>query len=323
MRVLILGINGFIGRSITAFSNTLGHEVFGISRSNEVQQATCFKVNRENVKDVRRVVIDNKIEVVVDVIAMTPTNTLPLLEELASLRDHVSHYVLISSCDVYAEYELFHKLTGGQASRNILDETTPLRTTRYPYRGEKPRETTDPQAFLDDYDKLPIEAAVQDLSLAWTILRLPMVYGPGDRQARFRWAIKPILEAKLEGRQEINFPAAWMNWESTYGYIENVGAAIASTLGEARAYNQIFNIADKAQGTQRFWAEQIARRLGWSGSLTGTDEDQGPQWRHLNQLDLAVPLRVGADKFRRMLEFEDIIDIADALDRTIASERKP
>ena len=28
-------------------------------------------------------------------------------------------------------------------------------------------------------------------------------------------------------------------------------------------------------------------------------------------------------KFRRMLEFEDIIDIADALDRTIASERRP
>src|SRR5439155_1240573 len=62
----------------------------------------------------------------------------------------------------------------------------------------------------DDYDKIPAERIVtNDRELPGTVLRLPMVYGPGDPLHRFY----PVVKRIADGRRHIIFPdplAAWL-----------------------------------------------------------------------------------------------------------------
>ncbi|PYX67505.1 MAG: NAD-dependent dehydratase, partial [Acidobacteria bacterium] len=76
----------------------------------------------------------------------------------------------------------------------------------------------------DDYDKIPVERTVLgDSSLPGTVLRLPMVYGPGDPLHRFF----PVIKRVLDGRGRILFSQDMAAWRAPRGYVENVAAAIA------------------------------------------------------------------------------------------------
>ncbi|MCU1225464.1 MAG: UDP-glucose 4-epimerase [Edaphobacter sp.] len=52
--------------------------------------------------------------------------------------------------------------------------------------------------WLDQhYDKIAVEEAIRgDPAVSWTVLRLPMVYGPGDPLHRFF----PLLKRVTDGR---------------------------------------------------------------------------------------------------------------------------
>lgn len=223
---------------------------------------------------------------------------------------------MISSSDVYANYELLHKRAKGGAISFAVDEESPLRSTAYPYRDEKPRSNDSPDKYLDDYDKISIETAIRQLSSVWTILRLPMVYGPGDKQMRFRWAIAPMLR----DRDRLIIPRDWANWQSTYGYIDNVGAAIATTLGQERAHNQVFNVAEEMPISQLEWAQKFAEARGWRGVIEVTDDPRDPFLKRLAGLDLKVPFKIKGDKLRQTLGFSDVVSELPALERTIVSE---
>ncbi len=47
--------------------------------------------------------------------------------------------------------------------------------------------------MFDDYDKIVLEEATAgDGRFATTVIRAPMVFGPGDKQHRFGWAIDAV-----------------------------------------------------------------------------------------------------------------------------------
>ena len=63
----------------------------------------------------------------------------------------------------------------------------------------------------DDYDKIPAERMVMnDRELPGTVLRLPMVYGPGDRLHRFY----PVVKRIADRRCHIIFPETLAVWRS-------------------------------------------------------------------------------------------------------------
>ena len=316
MRLLIIGFNGFVGRSIALQACARGLEVVGIGRSERPKfqsDATYVSGDRSDPNQISRIVQDRGIDVVVDVIAMVVADTQPLLDRLDG---KVSQYVLISSSDVYANYERLHKRVNGKACLDAVDEDSDLRSALYPYREGNPRSEQDPDRYLDDYDKIPIEAAVRKLSSPWTILRLPMVYGPGDRQRRFRWAISPMLRKQ----QALIIPRSWANWQSTYGYVENVGAAVAATLGHPQARNTIFNIAEETPVSQLAWAQKFAKATGWQGPIEVTDDPNDPFHGRISGLDLSVPFKIDGARLRRLLDFSDVVDEPTALRRTVESE---
>lgn len=315
MRVLVIGSNGFVGRSIALHACALGCDVFGMGRTQLSSSAgtTYVQGDRTHPDQVRQIAVDRMIDVVVDVIPMLAADTQPLLH---ALDGQIRQYVMISSCDVYANYELLHRRTTGTATLTAVNEDSPLRSTAYPYRYDEPRTKEDPDQYLDDYDKIPIEIAVQQLASAWTILRLPMIYGPGDKQRRFRWAIAPMLR----NHETLTIPRTWANWQSTYGYIENVGAAVAATLGNPSAYIQIFNVAEETSISQLGWAKKLAAACVWQGTIELTDDPRDSFHKRISNLDLSVPLKIDGSRHRELLSFSDVVDENTALQQTIASE---
>src|ERR1051325_7406719 len=114
----------------------------------------------------------------------------------------------------------------------------------------------------DDYDKVAVERAVQERSsLPWTILRSPMIYGPGDRLRRL-W---PIAKRIRDGRAHMILPESFAAWRSPRGYVENVAAALALAAANDRASNRVYNVAEPENYSELEWTRLVAATAGWPG----------------------------------------------------------
>lgn len=316
MNVLIIGVNGFLGRAIASRSASLGHRVFGMSRTSMATPdvaGTYVVGNRHDPECIAKAVVENNIDAVVDVIAMTLPDTKALITRLDGF---VSQYVMLSSSDVYRNYELLHRKAEGTPTFCAVDERSTLRRTRYPYRQKVPREDGASDKYLDDYDKIPIEEAVIKLSIDWTILRLPMVYGPGDKQRRFRWAIEPMVK----GVKQLSIPKAWGEFQTTYGYVHNVAAAIAATIGHPAAARQIFNIAEESPTNHFEWMSRIACATNWRGEIDVTEDPSHPLARRFAGLDLTVPFKIDSGKHRAQIGACDAYSVEKGLEDTVFDE---
>ena len=103
-----------------------------------------------------------------------------------------------------------------------------------------------------------------DFQLPATILRLPMTYGPGDYQHR----LYPYLSRMDDGRDVILLDETSAGWRSTWGYVENVTAAIALAVTDERAAGRVYNVADAGNPTLKEWVEAV------------NDDRRFGQWRH-------------------------------------------
>lgn len=315
MRVLVVGGGGPIGQAAIRAFAARGDSVRWTSRQSLPPPGAAeghLQADRARPEEIVRIVLDQKVDTVVDMVAYALADTQPLL---AALQGFVGRHVLISSCDVYRNYGLLQRIEAGAPDTGPLAETASLRTSRFPYRGGRPRPPGDPARWMDDYDKIPIEAAVRDMACDWTILRLPMVYGPGDRQRRFRWAIRPMLaEAPV-----LEAPRAWLAWTTGYGFIGNVGAAIVHAAGHAKAARATFNIADEPAMDHGGWIERFRAVTGWTGAVEPTDADT-PFAQAVSGMDLSAPLNISSGRMRAELGFTPPVEAVIAARLTVADE---
>ncbi|MEO1406167.1 MAG: NAD-dependent epimerase/dehydratase family protein, partial [Pseudomonadota bacterium] len=212
MRVMVLGSGGFVGSAVARACVQLEHEPVCVSRITSDTEFISVEGNRNQPHDIADLLETYACEAVVDMIGYTAATTEALLRAIAGWS---GRYVLISSADVYRNYGLLHRLEEGQPDPGLLDETALLRSHLYPYKLAAPRADTDPQKWMDDYDKILVERVVQEMRPDWTICRLPMVYGPGDPQMRFAWAYAPMMA----GTDRIELPGSWLDWTLTHGHV--------------------------------------------------------------------------------------------------------
>lgn len=315
MRVLVIGGGGMIGQAVVRAFAMRGDEPLWTTRQTLPSAGLaegCIHAERANPAQIARIVRERRIDTVIDMVAYDMASTTPLL---TSLDGRIGRHVMVSSSDVYRNYGLLHRLETGRADPGPLDEASPLRSTPFPYRGEHPRAPDDPARWMDDYDKIPIEAAVREMTSDWTILRLPMVYGPGDRQRRFRWAIAP-----MRGRAAVlEAPRAWLGWTTTYGFLDNVGAAVAHAAGHANAARKVFNVADEPAMDHLGWVERFRGATGWSGEVMATDGDTAFA-RAVAGMDLSAPLDISANRLFAELDFSPPTDPAMAARLTVEEE---
>ncbi|MGH6965045.1 MAG: NAD-dependent epimerase/dehydratase family protein [Phenylobacterium sp.] len=318
MKVMVIGATGFIGPPLVRTLADQGHEVVAVARRAQPDRRPgvhALSLDRGDPQAVADAAAGA--DAVIDLLAMTLATTEPLIEGLAG---RVGRYVLASSADVYRQYGALHRREPVEDPGVPPDEAAPLRRNLYPYRTDPRRADGAPDAWMDDYDKIPIERCVLDQpGLPGVVLRLPMVYGPGDRQRRFGWAIRPML-ARAEA---IDIDAQWAAWRTGYGYVDDVAAGLALAATHPTA-SGVYNLGPPEAPDHAQWANRFAAALDWPGEVRLMDRELVPAATRaaLDALDLNIPMVADTTRIRAGLGYLEVTDPAEALARTIEDETR-
>jgi nucleoside-diphosphate-sugar epimerase len=169
----------------------------------------------------------------------------------------------------------------------------------------------------DEYDKIPVERAIMnDPELAGTILRLPMVYGPGDMFHR----LHAYLKRMDDGRPAILIQQDAAQWRGPRGYVENVAAGIALAATASKAAGRIYNLADPQPFSELGWVQQIARVAGWTGSVLPVSADLIPAHLKL-PYNSAQHWSMSSARIREELGYAEPVPLEAALARAIEWQR--
>ncbi len=171
----------------------------------------------------------------------------------------VKRWIVISSVDVY---RAFGALNDGRETDPVpLDEESPVRPDRYPYRGKT--------QGLDDYDKLDVEDVY--LPRGATVLRLPMVYGEHDYQRREEF----ILRRVRAGRTRIPFGSG--QWLACRVYVRDVAKAVHRCLRTPSSAGQVFNVCEDRTYSMRMWVRMILQAAGSNAELVRVPDESLPE----------------------------------------------
>ncbi|HUO12249.1 MAG TPA: NAD-dependent epimerase/dehydratase family protein [Caulobacteraceae bacterium] len=308
MAVMLLGATGFMGPHVIQALEARGCEVTAVSRRGGGPAGVA--VDRRDTDRLQALLRERRVTAVIDMLAYTEGDTIPLLD---AMRGEVARWVMASSCDVYRNYEGLHRNAAPPPITELLTEDSPLRGTRYPY-GMTPRRPVDAaDAWMDDYDKIPLEAALLARpELGGVILRLPMVFGPGDRQRRFRWLLRPMLAQEAQ----LAVDPGWAAWRTTYGYVTDVADALAAAAIHPEL-SGTFNLGRDVVD-HRKWIGRFAAALRWDGAVT---EAPAPAGSPIAALDLRYPLAVDSRAFREACRWTEPTPLDAALLETVADEQ--
>jgi nucleoside-diphosphate-sugar epimerase len=318
MRVLLIGGNGFIGRFVVAASKQQGHAIAVFHRGTMAVPSGVDEIRGDHnqlsasAEELKRFAPD----VVIDLVLSSG----PQAEALMNVfRGAIRRIVMLSSIDVYRAVGISQGTEDGPLLEVPLTEDSELRRSLHPY----------PTAVLqvmrkifpwatDDYDKIPAERIVMnDPELPGTVLRLPMVYGPGDPLHRFY----PVVKRVADGRRHIIFPETLAAWRSPRGYVENVAAAIALAATEDRAAGRIYNVCEEPAFSELEWARKIATEMKWDGEFVVLPVERTP--RHLLKPgNAAQHWTTSSARIRHELGYEEPVAIEDAIRRTIGWQRE-
>src|SRR5580692_11710245 len=291
MRILIIGGTGFIGRHVASLLMAEGHDLAVLTR-NPVSTTLPGDVHhivgdRRDLAATAPALRDFRPEIVVDCILSSGAQARTLMDVFRGIARRV---VVLSSIDVYRALGVIYGTEDGPPDPVPLRETSPLRTRLQTYPPAQIDVLKRVFGWLDDdYDKIPVEREVlADPGRPGTVLRLPIVYGPGDHLHR----MFPLVKRMDDHRRAILMQDNWANWRSPRGYVENVAAAIALAVIKDRATGQTYNVADAQSFSEIEWAALIAKVAGWHGDLLAVPDDRQLRAAPLRRF-IAHPQRIG------------------------------
>jgi len=315
MRIVVIGGTGFIGSHVVA-RLAAEHEVTVVhrgKRSGALPAAHQVIGDRDRLDELAGEMRRQSPDVVLDMIAGDERHARAVVD---AFRGVARRLVTASSMDVYRVYEIGLGLSEGPLEPVPLTEESPLRTVLHPFRN-RPAGSVPFDWVTPDYDKILVERAVRsEPLLAATVVRLPMVYGPGDPLHRFHGFLKRMDD----GRRAIPIEETWARWQGPMGYVEDVASAIALAVTHAAAAGRIYNIAEADALSWADWARAVGQAAGWNGRVVSLARDRTPQ-------HLIPPFRAeqhwtaSSARIRDELGYRETVSRAEALARTVAWER--
>ena len=353
MRILIIGGNGFIGKPLVRQLNEQEHSVavFHRGKGKEALPAEVEEIigDRRELGNYRGAIREFAPEVVIDLILSSGKQAEKLIETVRGigfregnhrLKSGLPRIVAISSMDVYRACGVLHGSEPGPLEPLPLTEESPLRKTTQTYPMERLQQLQNVFGWIDDsYDKVAVERAIGSASdvaecqseaeagryrsrfgkggISATILRLPMVYGPGDHLRR----LFPIVKRIEDRRPAILYSEAVAAWRSPRGYVENVAAAIALAATSSQAAGRIYNVAEQKSFSELEWAQKIADRMDWQGRFVILPRERTPE-NLLTPGNFAQHWVASSERIRRELGYEELVKTDEAIRRTIEWERR-
>jgi nucleoside-diphosphate-sugar epimerase len=318
MRILLIGGNGFIGPAVVPRLQQLGHEITLFHRGAEQNfypELKHIQGDRQELPNYAEAFRELAPDVVVDFILSSGRQARELMDTFKGIARRV---VALSSMDVYRACAILQGLEKGPLQAIPLAEDADLRTTRQTYPPQMIQVLRGTFAWVDtEYDKIPVEQTIlSDKELPGTILRLPFVYGPGDRLHRLFHIVKRVDD----GRKVILMDEAAAQWRGPWGYVENVGAAIVAAITSEQAAGRVYNVAEPHGWNELEWTRKIAEAAGWRGEITVAPSAVAPAHLKKNG-NLQQHWLPDTTRIRRELGYREPVEIEQALKTTIAWER--
>jgi len=317
MRILLIGGNGFIGRFVASALRGQGHSLAVFHRGSAPAPADAEEIcgDRNNLQasapELQRFAPD----VVIDFVVSSGPQAEELMKAFRGLARRV---VMLSSMDVYRAVGISLGTEAGPLQPIPLTEDSELRRNLHPYPPDQLRGLRQIFSWAtDDYDKIPAErVAMNDGDLPGTVVRLPMIYGPGDPLHRFY----PVVKRILDKRPHIIFAETIAQWRTPRGYVENVAAAIVLAATDDRAIGRIYNVAEQPAFSELDWARKIADAMNWKGRFVTLPAERTPP--HLIRPgNAAQHWEASSARIREELGYREPIATDEAIRRTIAWEK--
>jgi len=229
MKVLVTGASGFVGSMLCVRLSEAAREVIATSRSRVEQPGIFHVASPELGPEADWTPALSGIDAVVHLagrahvtaeqtdaktdqvyLRINAEGTRALAAQCAAAG--VKHFIFLSSC---------HAITG-ESDDVLTDHTIPQPVTAY------------------GRSKLVAEEAIKsvlaDSDCAWTILRPPLVYGPGNK-ANFGLLVKLV-------KSGLPLPLASVRNRRSFLYVENLVDLITACLGKPKAFGETFLPSD-------------------------------------------------------------------------------
>lgn len=312
MNILIIGGTRFMGPVVARELISGGHAVTVFHRG-ETDNDTPDTVrhihgDRDRLSDYRSQFQQLQPDVVLDMMVLTPQQAADLVSTVTGITGRL---VVASSCDVYKNYGSLWQREPGESTSGRLTEDSALRENLYPYR-EDVKGPADP---LYNYDKILVEQEMMNGPISATALRLPMVYGPNDRQHRLYGYMKRMIDH----RPAILLDQERIDWRGIRGYRDNCAHAISQAVTNPASAGRIYNVGEPRALTETGWITAIADIIGWNGQIVPVPDGQLPDYLQ-TPLDWSHQLDVDSSRIRRELDFNETVDFKEGLRRTIEWE---
>src|SRR5579859_3621004 len=317
MKILLIGGSGFIGQFTARQLLQSGHSVtvFHRGKTRVPQGTEEILGDRRFLQDHQPEFRQQKFDVVVDFVLSSGRQAQQLMD---TFRGIAGRAVALSSMDVYRAWGVFYKTEQCGLQELPLPEDSELRTSRITYPPDVLKRAQTIYGWMDaEYDKIPVEQAILgDAKLPGTILRLPMIYGPGDPLHRFH----PILKRIDDGRKQIIFADDVAPLRTPRGYVEDVAAAIALAATAPQVAGRVYNVCEAESFGELDWARKIAAATGWQGEFIVLPHDRTPN-HLLWPGNTAQHIVASSDRIRKELGYHELLPREEAIRRTIEWER--
>jgi nucleoside-diphosphate-sugar epimerase len=259
MRILLIGGNGFIGSPLVRELLVEGHQVAVFHRTADAganPEVVRIQGDRNRLSDFRMQIQRFSPDVIVDLILSSGEQARQLMSAARNLARRV---VAISSMDVYRAWGVLQGNEPGPLEPLPLTEESPLRSVRQPYPPETVKMLRHIFTWFDEnYDKIAVEEAIMSSSeVPGTVLRLPMVHGPGDPLHRFF----PLLKRVADGRACVLLAEDIADWRGPKGYVENVAHAIALAATLDQAAGRVYNVNGVSLAGEHCGSDAMAGKI--------------------------------------------------------------
>jgi len=316
VRILLIGGNGFIGTPLSRELVNAGHEVAVFHRNRDDWQPGVKHLHgdRNRLFEYLRELREFSPDVIIDMVLSSGEQARQLMAGAKELNARV---VAVSSMDVYRAWGVMLGTEPGGLEPMPLTEDSLLRTATHSYPPELVEKMKSIFTWVTPgYDKAAVEQEVMGVASRNTVVRLPMVYGPGDPLHRLYSVVKRVKD----NRPIIILSEEHAAWRVPRGYVDNVAHAIALAATSPRAFGRTYHVCDEPTLTELEWQKKIVAQTDWFGRFVVLSNQRTP--KHLVAPgNAAQHLIADSKRIRKELGYTEPLETDVAIHRTIAWEQ--